>query len=305
MKLPSKPHPKKPGDEIRPQFAWIPIIIAVGYLIYTFTVHDDVVKWLKEHFGDKVAKTYDLAVFALGFVIPSGEIRWEAEIVKDGSRLTKLIIKAKNTAGEVLKTVSFSKGAIDNLAKAGLLQETAENKQIWINLVKYSEKFRLSTDKTARIISKISEKGVKKGYIRAMLRRGTNPKALEKLANEYLPYWRGTVSGVHQIVDVFEAKGITTKVGGHKIQNFAVLKQGNYKFGGIHIFQKHAADFDKVFYTQTGDDIINLIRKTLENPDEVKYLPNEVQVTKKFGLYFENGKAYVREVVVSINKMGV
>ena len=132
--------------------------------------------------------------------------------------------------------------------------------------------------------------------------RGTNPRALEKLANEYLPHWEGSVSGIHQVVDVFEAKGVVCKVGkveeqAYKIPNFAVLKQGyhtfrdgkEFGFGLIHILERHASQFDDVFYTQSADDIINLIRETLESPDFVRYGFDpekekwEYRAVKKFG----------------------
>ncbi|KUH32054.1 hypothetical protein APY94_11100 [Thermococcus celericrescens] len=55
-----------------------------------------------------------------------------------------------------------------------------------------------------------------------------------------------------------------------------------------------------MFYTQTGDEIINLIRQTLEDPDFVRYgIKNgkwEYRVAKKFG---ED-----KHLIVSINKDG-
>ncbi len=169
---------------------------------------------------------------------------------------TKKIIE-KNIE-EKLISVGLKRETIDKLTKNGY------------DITKFYEEYKAVTDSDPILMEKLAK------YINSWDLDRSNP--LDESA------------GAQRLIKVFNAKGISTKVGYTEISDFAILKEGNNAWGWKHIIKRHETDFERVFNIKNDAEILEKIKETLKNPSiKPKYGFNskigkyEYRVYKRFG----------------------
>ncbi len=136
----------------------------------------------------------------------------------------------------------------------------------------------------------------------------TDGEFLKKVA-EYIKHWNGNPldAGKHTVVKFFKADGVTTKVSGHSIEDFAVLKEGVHNgphdgWGWTHIWEEELREcrFHAYYLKKFGLDLKGeaLQRKILEDMENTLRYGEKVKIDD-ITLEFRYGDIRVR---VSINE---
>ncbi|ABR56032.1 hypothetical protein [Methanococcus aeolicus] len=258
------------------------------------------------------------------------EIKTTNNIIKNSDKPNNALKKAVDETNKLSK-MGISKSSISKITKnanniddltkqrkvIGDLKRRKISKEAINKLIENGYDLEKSRD----VIKELRNKGIKTKTINKLIENGydvtkfnkefkaitnSDPKLMKKLA-KYINSWDikrinplDVSGGSQKLVKVFNARGIRTIVKDKdtgeirgEVNNFAVLKVGNDKFGLKHIINRHEADFKKIFNIKEDDEIIKKIKETLESPsDKPKYGLNpkigkygkyEYHIYKKFG----------------------